>query len=530
MRASKTVVWTVTLLAAVAASADVELDFSPRQPGAVHDRAGAVRGFARTENVWGRRLGDAMAVDSRFAYPEYATDRTGGMNALRLGSALHEVPGSKPANLQTDVKLPTDTPSTQLLWFYVYDQPVQGANINLIYSKFGWAIGLRCGWERARWSPEGHVSAFIGIGKEGTGSCALSSFGKDEDGTPKKACKAGEWHQLALVLDGKAASLYVDGALMDRKPCGLYRDDAKGEGLVLSLAETGDRAYFKTDFYGLYTRALTAREIAADWEKGRPRRTVDEAAAVARWKSITIPTASCGYFKVGEKIPLSVGGKIVKTYAYDRPGLYEIECEGRRFPVGIAPDLPSGKCRVGMVDLMSRQPEALTLGIGGTVVKIRPWMVEPRKGVFDWTALDRLTDVCAEKDLRVFFIPEKECSKKLCGYLGARYDNARVVADEKTFTFIDGFAPAFAAGPDQDKACARRLVTALLDARLSGGKNIVIRNGPTVWSGPFAAAYAGRPSWRGIAFAWYAARFGGKTVLTEADKLDFLAKLDEVIR
>ena len=163
-------------LPALVAAADIELDFSPRQPGAVHDRTGAVRGFARTENVWGRRLGDAMEVEPRFVYPAYATDRAGGMNALRLGSALHEVPGSKPANLRTDIKLPTDTPSTQLLWFYVYDQPVQGSNISLLYAKFGWAIGFRCSWERAHWSPEGHVSCCIGIGK--AGSCGLSGFGK----------------------------------------------------------------------------------------------------------------------------------------------------------------------------------------------------------------------------------------------------------------------------------------------------------------------------------------------------------------
>lgn len=514
-------------LPALVAAADVELDFSPRLPGAVHDRTGAVRGFARTENVWGRRLGDAMDVEPRFVYPEYATGRSGGMTALRLGNALHEVPGAKPANLRTDVRIPTDTPSTQLLWFYVYDQPSQAANINLLYAKFGWAIGMRCTWERAHWSPEGHVSVSIGIGKDG--SCGLSGFGKKSDGTPRKTCKVGEWHQLAIVLDGQMAALYVDGALSDKKTCGLYRDDDKGKGLFLSLAEIGDRAYFKTDFYGLYARALTADEIAADWEKGCPHGTVDEDAAVARWKSITIPTASCGYFRVGEKIPLSVGGKVVKTYSYDRPGLYEIQYEGKVFPVGIAPELPLGKCRVGMSDLMNRQPEALALGVRHTVVRVQPQMVEPRKDELDWTALDRFTDACAEKGVRVIFVPQKGCSGKVRQYLNARYDNARVVEDEKTFAVIDGFAPSPLDGPDRDKACARRLVSSLLDARIAGRKNLLVTNGPTVWSGPFADAYAGRPSWRGIAFGWYAACFDGKAALTEDDKRSFLAQLDAVL-
>ena len=514
--------------AALVAAADVELDFSPRRPGAVYDRLGEkrVRGFARVENAWGRRLGDAMDVTPRFVYPEYATDRRGGMNALRLGSALSKVPGSKPAGLKTDIAIPTDRPSTQLLWFYVYDQPVQGSNISLLYAKFGWAIGFRCSWERAHWSPEGHVSCCIGIGK--AGSCGLSGFGKYEDGTPRKTAKVNEWHQLAIVLDGKTAALYMDGTLMDRKDCGFYRDDGKNGGLLLSLAETGDCAYFKTDFYGLYERAFTADEIAADWRKGAPK-AVDEKTALAHWNSISIPTASCGYFRVGERIPLSVDGKVVKTYAFDKPGLYEIERDGKRIPVGIAPELPDGRRRIGMADLMNRQPEALALGVGGTVVKVPHWLVEPRKDEFDWTALDRFTDACAAKAVKVYFIPQKGCSEKLRKYLNARYDNARVVEDEKTFTFIDGFAPVFAEDPKADKENAKKLVTALFEARIRGDRNIVVRSGPTVWCGPFAEAFAGRPSWRGIAFGWFNARFGGKEAPTEADKRDFLSKLDAML-
>lgn len=508
---------------------DVELDFSPRCPGAVFDRSGKeLLGWARTETVYGRRLGDAMDVNPRFVYPSYAMDRQGGMNALRLGNALKEVPGSKPAGLKTSVKIPTGKPVTQLLWFYVYDQPAQNCNVSLLFSKFGWKVGFRCSWERAGWSPEGHVSCCVGIGEKGSGG--VSSFGKNPDGSQKKSVKVNTWHQLALVSNGKTIAMYVDGALANEQPCGFYLDDAKGTGLFLSLAETSDKASFKTDFYGLYERALTAEEIAADWKKGQPKTGCDEQKLLAHWNSISIPSSTYGYFKVGERIPLSVDGKVVKTYTYDKPGLYEIEREGKRFPVGIVPEMPAGTCRIGMADLVNRQPEAIPLGVGGTVVRVQPRIVEPQKDEFDWTALDRFTDACAAKGVKVFFVPHETCSQKLRLYLGARYDNAKVVSDEKVFSMIGGFTPRFLDGEAKDKEAARKLVAALFDARLAGKKNVILQNGPTVWSGGFDDPFSGRPSWRGIAFAWYNARFGGKTVPTAEDRQAFLAKLDGVMK
>lgn len=509
------------------AHADCELDFSPRHPGAVYDRTGRFVGCVRTETVYGRRLGDAMDVNPRFVYPAYAVGRGGEVNALQFGNALREVPDARPAGLKADVTVPTGVPVTQLLWFYVYDQPARDCQVSLLYSKFGWQHGFRCVWERAGWSPEGHVSACLGIGAAGTAT--VTTFGKRLDGTYKRTARAGAWHQLAIVLDGRTAALYLDGERADEKPCGFYRDDARGTGLKLSFAETGDRAWFKTDFYGLYTRAWTDAEVAADWRRGRPAADCDERAVLAHWNSISIPATSAGYFKVGEKIPLSVDGRVKKTYRFDRPGLHEIVCEGKRFPVGIVPALPSATCRVGVFDLMNRQPEAVALGVRGTVVEVRPERIEPRKNEFDWTELDRFTDVCAEKGVRVYLVPHAACSPKLRAYLGARYDNARVVADVNTFTILPSDVPDFRAGEAADKVAARKLVTDLLDARLAGKKNLVLRNGPTVWSVGPDDAYSGRPSWRGIALAWYVARCGGASVTTPAERDALLSELDDMI-
>ena len=82
------------LLAALVA----DLDFSAADPGAVRDRVHPERtpGYVRTQDVYGRRLGDALAVNPRLLYPEYALGRDGTVSAVRTGNARAAVPGSAP--------------------------------------------------------------------------------------------------------------------------------------------------------------------------------------------------------------------------------------------------------------------------------------------------------------------------------------------------------------------------------------------------------------------------------------------------
>ena len=142
---------TALVLSPAAALADSSLDFSSERPGVVLDRLHpeAPPAHVRTESVYGRRQGDAIDVNPRLVYPGYALDRRGALNALRLGNARREIPGVPPAGLPTQIFLPTNGPSSQLLWFYVYDCQDRAVSTSLIYSKFGWQVGLRLGWERA---------------------------------------------------------------------------------------------------------------------------------------------------------------------------------------------------------------------------------------------------------------------------------------------------------------------------------------------------------------------------------------------
>ena len=90
-------------------------DFSANIPGAIFDRVHPEvgPGFARTEDIYGRRLGDAVALDPRLRYPEYGLGRDGRVSALRCGNAQDDLAGT-----HTDAILlpktcivPTDTPS-----------------------------------------------------------------------------------------------------------------------------------------------------------------------------------------------------------------------------------------------------------------------------------------------------------------------------------------------------------------------------------------------------------------------------------
>ena len=499
------------VLSHAAALADSSLDFSSERPGVVLDRLHpeALPAHVRTESVYGRRLGDAIDVNPRLVYPGYALDRRGALNALRLGNARREIPGVPPAGLPTQIFLPTNGPSSQLLWFYVYDCQDRAVSTSLIYSKFGWQVGLRLGWERAEWSREGHVSCVIGVGK--AGSQSLSSF-------EKKPVKPGEWHQLALVLDGKTAALFVDGDEADRKPCGYYRDGGKPQGLRVTMAERSDRAFFKTDFYAHYDRALTPAEVAEDWRAGRPC-AADESAAVARWRDLTIPGGTFGYFEVGEEIPLRDGGRLVGNYRFDRPGLFEIKHEGKCFPVGIVPSMPKTRSNVAVQDLVNLQPECTAMGFGMSYCEVSVWTVEPKRDEFDWTYLDRAADACSARGVR--FIPAlkktPQASEKLRRYLPARYETIGEGA------WVEVRCPAAAGrGTAADREAAMKFAKAYLEARAKNPRLLLVR-------GRFVDPDEGLPTWRGIVAAWCNARFPGGTVVKEEEARRFLDEMSKVV-
>lgn len=476
------------------------LNFSPHPFGVVTTDEGASAGCARVTNVYGRRMGDALDVCVDFVYPDYALGRDGKVSALKLGSASSAMPGSKPAGLSTSLALPVGKPSTQLLWFYVYDQPQLDCSVALLYSKFGWEIGERVLWGRAGWGKGGFVNGCVGIGKKG--SCSFSSVGRYDDGTPKPPVAPNAWHQLVLTLDGTNLVLYIDGRLMDKKPCGYLLDDAKGQGLKLSLGETSDAAYFKTDFCAVYDRVWSAQEVAADFAKGSKIRTSDEQAALRKWRALQLPCGTSGYFAVNEKIPLKQGNKVVKEFSFAHPGVYNIEYEGKRFTVGVAPALPRVVSDIAMSDLVNLHPEAIALGVRRSVHTLTP-----RRDVADWRMTDAISDACAAKNVKGLFIAAENFGAKPLRYLGARYDNMKVVNDVSRFKVITV--------QGDDKHSALLLLDTLYAARKEGAHNILLQVAP--WT------FTGEPCWLGIALAAFNAVFPPNAA-TDDEKFNHIKK------
>lgn len=423
------------LLAAVLA----DLDFSPTRPGAVYDRAHPNEApvCVRTVNCYGRRLGNALALNPRLEYPRYALGRDGKLSAVRFGNALASIPGSVPDCLtgpKTAAVPLAGKPSTQILWFYVYDQPVMNGGCRLIESQFGYKFGFRIDYGRyAGWAEKGVVGITYGDGKTSKSIGTLN----------KKEVLPGCWHQLAVVNDGGEMEFFLDGDSMG-SAAGGFLSDGK-HPLVVRFAVTSDRFCWKTDSYRLYGQALSGAEIAADWKTGQPvpAASGDEASACAAMPRLE--PHRYGYYETGEEISVVVNGQTVDTFTFDKPGLTEIEHGGVKFPLGIVRKRPDAAqaSSIGAVDLMNQQPELTVLGVRRTLVKVPWWLVESVKTEYDWTALDITVDACERAGVKpiltlwgepawytkdpVANMPRRDKMVKL---FAARYDGAKVVEFE----------------------------------------------------------------------------------------------------
>ena len=467
------------LLAALVA----DLDFSAADPGAVYDRVHPERtpGYVRTQDVYGRRLGDALAVNPRLLYPEYALGRDGSVSAVRTGNARAAVPGSAPdpVVLPESCALKPGAPSTQILWFNVDEPGALAASVRLAGCQFGYAVGFRLEWVRAHWMPKGGVSFVYGDGKT---SKFIGSLGK-------KDVPPGVWHQAATVNDGAAFALYLDGERLGTSP-GAYRLDPK-RPMRVRLAEASDKAAFKVDAYRLHDCALTAEEIAADWAAGRPQPGWDGDAAAALAALPRLRANSRGFFCAGERIDVMSGGRLLKRVVYDRPGTEELVVAGRRFPLAILPGPPQATT-IGAVDLLGRQSELLALGLRRTLVTVDWARVEPTPNGYDWTELDRMDVACTAQGVRAVYLIDGEPAwyaqdraggraqaEKFRRLVAARFDAEIVGAADVGLIDMD-------VGPGQVK----RQVDALLRA---GKRRLFVKPRAPGWNGRYSPAYAGRP-------------------------------------
>ncbi len=462
----------------ILAAALADLDFSPIRLGAVYDRAHptAAPVCVRTVNCYGRSLGDALELNPRLEYPRYALGRNGKLSAVRFGNALASIPSSAPDCLtgpQTAAVPLAGNPSTQILWFYVYDQPEMNGACRLVESQFGYLFGFRVDYGRHEgWAEKGIVTIAYGDGKTSQSIVTLN----------KKTVLPDCWHQLAVVNDGGKMELFLDGDSMGSAPGGFLSDNK--HPLIVRFAVTSDRFCWKTDSYRLYGQALSRAEIEADWKTGQPipEASGDETAACA-----AIPRLEphrYGYYEAGEKISVVVSGKTVKTFTFDEPGLTEIEYGGVKFPLGIVRKRPDAiqASSIGAKDLMNQQPELTALGVRRTLVNVPWWLIESAKTEYDWSALDTTLDACERAGVspvltlwgepgwytedRAANAPRRE---KIVQLLAARYDGAEVMESKNVKTI--GFnAPVKCSGP-----------------------NVFLSPPTPCWQGVFSAAFAGYP-------------------------------------
>ena len=464
-----------------------DIDFSAHEPGAVRDRLhpDLAPGFARTEDAYGRRLGDALSLNPRLEYPRYAVGRDGTLSALRSGNALPGIPGSAPdpITLPSSASLPTNGPSTQLMWFYVYDPGELEATIRLCESQFGYQFGFRIDWFRAKWATDGGLSFIYG---DGASSKSISTAANRRH----SVLPADQWHLLAVVNDGAEFELFLDGVSYGKSP-GNYR--ARGTtSLPVRLGNAASRACFKTDCYRIYDHALAAEEIQENWERGRPddgAKPADETALLERRPSLK-PNRH-GLYVVGDKVDVTVDGKTVQSVTLAEPGLREIEFDGYKFPIGVLerkPDLHD----IGAVEFLNRQPELGSLGVRRALLTANWRDIEPEKNDYDWTLLDRIADQCERRQVDMTFTitgqpawykadPEGNAAqaRKFRALVEARY-RAEIV-EGSDLALVEMSNPA-------------TIATQIKKFREEGRTAIFLKTRPPGWQGKYSPAYEGRPS------------------------------------
>ncbi|HEY3329689.1 MAG TPA: LamG-like jellyroll fold domain-containing protein [Capsulimonadaceae bacterium] len=178
----------------------------------------------------------------------------------------------------------------------------------------GYKAGFRTAYNRAKWAPKGLVEFRMGT-PSGPVIVTAQPF------------EARVWHQLVCQWDGKAVAIYVDGVLKETKPCaGPYVDVKRSQDWAVNMPEqdTGGLDFggppvstrFDLDELAIYDRALSATEVASQYESGKP--SDDDAAQRAAFAALdatttslskikmTIPGETLGIFRRGVSIPATI--------------------------------------------------------------------------------------------------------------------------------------------------------------------------------------------------------------------------------
>lgn len=246
-------------------------------------------------------------------------------------------------------------------WVRLHKKPQFGKDAVAQLMKLGDAYndGFRIEISKYGWQPRGGIFA-------GFSTSANEHYAVASEFLP------GVWHHFACTWNKSILRLYVDGACLSStnmpncfKPiqhsdtwmgCCMF-----GESCVPGHFIVGGKgsAYLDVDELSVYTHTLSAAEVKAQASSTVENLPEEEPPA----PPITIPTSSGGYFRIGEKIPVTAHGTVrVKVTTLDgehiaertlkdetwqlqlsRCGVYYIDAPGLFEPycVGVVPPKPA---------------------------------------------------------------------------------------------------------------------------------------------------------------------------------------------
>lgn len=267
-------------------------------------------------------------------------------------------------------------------WFRIEETDATNASCNLVRLGDGYGNGFKLEYSKAKWKPDGSIQFNVGASSKAKRANLNAA-----------PCKAGIWHHFAATFDDKTVKLYLDGKLMDEKPStgriipttyenmpliGPFHEfnTPTRFGSFMMIAHNpapsngSTITRFDIDELAIYKRALTAKEVAAQEQAGKPDTTPDQQLAeYHQWKKdqqaidaiqIDLPNQTDGYFRVNKpfgtsvqipatttltgpftalfsveslqgqpiqsiKRPIMAGEKITQTFTLDQCGLYYLD-------------------------------------------------------------------------------------------------------------------------------------------------------------------------------------------------------------
>lgn len=258
-------------------------------------------------NEW-RIWKDALGQDG---FPLWSEGRWAGSGALRSGT--------RPGRTVSRSRYAGEAVFTIEAWVRMLEG-APGSACRILATSGGYNDGMRLSYSTAAWAPDGVLDFRVGTP---AGPVVVNA----------QPFTAGVWHQVVAQVDRTAIRLLVDGRLAAEKPFagpyvapslydrwseGMRGHDVNGLDLggAVQADASGPTARFDIDFLAVYARALSAEEVLAHCEAGRPATPAAEQRLIAARQEerrqalaavrFAIPHDTFGNFRRGEAIPVRI--------------------------------------------------------------------------------------------------------------------------------------------------------------------------------------------------------------------------------